>query len=75
MADDSTRRKGPVTSDGYVVPISGLLAFLFALMAGGSAYPAFTSGSIGAMTLPVIFGAVSLLFLRVRQRSLEARGE
>lgn len=75
MGDDSTRREGPVTADGYVIPITGLLALIFALMAGGSAYPAFASGSTGAMALPVIFGAASLLFFRLRQRYVEAQEE
>lgn len=75
MSNDSSRRQGPVTTEGYVVPISGLLALVFALMAGASAYPAITSGSIAIAALPVIFGAASVLFFRVRQRAVEAKAE
>lgn len=61
-----TDASGDVTfSDGYVVPITGLLAFLFALMAGMSVFPAL-SGSPGDLVLPIIFGAASLVCLRVR---------
>lgn len=66
--------RGDVFSEGFVVPITGLLALLFAVMAGGSAYPAF-SGSWGleAMALPVIFGAASLFFIRLRSNYVEKR--
>ncbi|MEF8812846.1 MAG: hypothetical protein V5A55_03395 [Halovenus sp.] len=60
-----------VFQDGYVIPITGLLSILFMILAGGTAYSAFTSGSIGVMTLPVIFGSAGLYCLRLRQRYIE----
>ena len=71
MSDNSNERITP--TGGYVAPITGLLALLFALMAGGSAYPAITSGSLGLAVVPIIFGGISLLCLRIRQRALEAQ--
>jgi hypothetical protein len=67
MADSTA-----LPTEGYVVPITGLLALLFALLAGGSAYPAVRSGSVGLAALPIIFGAASLLCLKLRQRAVEA---
>lgn len=75
MADDSTRREGPVIGEGYVIPITGLLALIFALMAGGTAYPAVRSGSLALAPLPVIFGAASLVCIRLRKRYVEAKAE
>lgn len=67
-------RDGGAFPDGFVVPIAGLLAFLFALMAGMSVFPAL-SGSPGDLALPVIFGLASVLCFRLRKRYLAARGE
>lgn len=75
MSNESAERTSPVTGEGYVVPITGLLALLFALLAGGTAYPALTSGSVSLATLPVIFGAASLLCIRLRQRYIDAKEE
>ena len=70
-----TDASGGVTfSDGYVVPITGLLAFLFALMAGMSVFPAL-SGEPGDLVLPVIFGAASLVCLRIRSGYARAEEE
>jgi hypothetical protein len=63
-----TDQPGTASGQGYVVPITGLLAFLFALLAGVSAYPAISSGSIGLAAVPVIFAIASVLSLRLRQR-------
>ena len=71
MSNNSNERITP--TGGYIAPIAGLLALLFALMAGGSAYPAITSGSLALAIVPVIFGGISLLCLRIRQRALEAK--
>ena len=59
-------------TDGYVSPIAGLVALLFALMAGASAGRAL-SGDPADVALPVIFALASLVAARVRQRSLAAR--
>jgi hypothetical protein len=60
---------GGAFPDGFAVPITGLLAFLFAVLAGASAYPAL-SGSWGteAVATPVVFGLASLVCLRLRSR-------
>ncbi|WP_440765890.1 hypothetical protein [Natronorubrum sp. DTA7] len=63
-----------VFSDGFAVPITGLLALLFAVMAGMTVFPAL-SGSPGDVALPLIFGAASLLCFRLRQRALAARAD
>lgn len=73
MSSNSDTEKRITPTGGYVAPISGLLALLFALMAGGSAYPALTSGSLGLAVLPVIFAAMSLLCVQIRQRYLAAQ--
>lgn len=67
-----SNEKASVFSDGFVVPITGLLALLFAIMAGMTVYPAL-SGSPGDIALPIIFGIASLLSFRLRQRALAAR--
>ncbi|SDQ46744.1 hypothetical protein [Natronobacterium texcoconense] len=60
--------------DGFVVPITGLLALLFAVMAGMTVLPAL-SGSASDMALPIIFGGASLLAFRLRQRAIAANEE
>lgn len=72
MTSDSSEDSRTLATGGYVVPITGLLALLFALLAGGSAYPAVQSGSIGLAVLPVIFGVASIVCLRLRQRAVAA---
>ncbi len=71
MGSEPGRNDGAF-SDGFAVPITGLLAFVFALMAGMSVLPAL-SGSLGDLALPIIFGAVSVLCFRLRQRYRAAR--
>lgn len=75
MSDNSASGRTTGIGEGYAIPITGLLSVLFAVMAGGTAYPAVTSGSIGLATLPVIFGAASLISLLLRKRFLEAKSE
>ncbi|WP_336363220.1 hypothetical protein [Halalkalicoccus salilacus] len=70
---ESSRDDGALPGE-FAVPITGLLAFVFALMAGMSVLPAL-SGSPGDLAFPVIFGAASVLFFRLRQRYLAARGD
>ncbi|MFW5977842.1 MAG: hypothetical protein ACOCP2_01225 [Halohasta sp.] len=70
--ESEPRDERNVFSEGYAVPISGLLAVLFALMAGMSVYPAL-SGDPGAVVLPLIFGAASLYSIRKRKQYLTAR--
>ena len=73
MGSESSR-DGGAFSEGFAVPITGLLAFVFALMAGMSVLPAL-SGSLGDLVLPVIFGVASVLCFRLRQRYLAARDD
>jgi hypothetical protein len=64
MSDES----GPPTfSEEYVVPILGLVALLFALMAGLTAGRAL-SGDPADAVLPVALGLGAVLTLWVRQR-------
>jgi hypothetical protein len=56
----------------YGAPITGLLALLFAVLAGATAYPTVTSGSVSLVAFPVIFGLASLLCVRLRQRYVES---
>lgn len=72
MGNEPSRDGGTAFPDGFAVPITGLLAFLFALMAGMSVFPAL-SGSLGDIALPVIFGAASFISFRLRQRYIAAR--
>ncbi|MFC7006912.1 hypothetical protein [Halalkalicoccus salilacus] len=71
MGSQSSRDDGAF-SDGFAVPITGLLAFVFALMAGMTVLPAL-SGSLGDLALPIIFGGASVLCFRLRQRYIAAR--
>lgn len=66
------REPGAAFPDGFAVPITGLLAVVFALLAGMSVFPAL-SGSPGDLALPVIFGAVSVVCFGLRQRFAAAR--
>jgi len=68
-------------SDGFAVPITGLLSVLFALLAGMSVFallagmsvvPAL-AGSLGDLALPVVFAASSIVCFRLRQRYIAAR--
>lgn len=72
MDSESSRGDGGAFSQGFAIPITGLLAFVFALMAGMSVLPAL-SGSPGDLVLPLIFGAASILCFRLRQQYLAAR--
>ena len=72
MSDDDDGRAA--ITDGYVSPIAGLIALLFALMAGITAGRAL-SGDLADVALPVIFALASLAAVRVRQRSLAARSD
>ena len=67
---------GGAFPDGFAVPITGLLAFLFAVLAGASAYPAL-SGSWGseAVATPIVFAAASLVCLHLRSRYRDGQDE
>ena len=69
MSDESG---GSAVTEGYVVPIAGLVAFMFALMAGLTAGRAL-SGDPADIAVPVGFGAISLLALRIRIKAVAAR--
>jgi hypothetical protein len=71
MSDGSDRT--PIT-DGYVVPIAGLLALLFAVMAGLTAPRAFSGEPTDAL-LPVGFAVGSLAALRLSQRYAAASAD
>lgn len=65
-------REGGAFPDGFAVPITGLLALVFALMAGMSVLPAL-SGSPSDLAFPVIFGVASVVCFRLRRRYAAAR--
>ncbi|TKX74775.1 hypothetical protein EXE46_06990 [Halorubrum sp. GN11_10-6_MGM] len=69
MSDES---EGSAFDEGYVVPIAGLLAFMFALMAGLTAQRAL-SGDPADVAVPVGFGAVAVIALRIRMKAIAAR--
>ncbi|SDF59804.1 hypothetical protein SAMN04488067_10621 [Halorubrum xinjiangense] len=71
MSDESG---GSAFSEGYVVPIAGLLAFMFALMAGLTAQRAL-SGDPADVAVPVGFAAIAVLALRIRTKAVAARSE
>lgn len=68
------KEEAPVFSEGMVAPIAGLLALLFAVMAGMTVQPAL-SGSLRDMMQPLIFGGGSLFFFYIRQQSLAANAD
>ncbi|MBZ6493873.1 MULTISPECIES: hypothetical protein [Natrinema] len=72
MSNEPSEERWSTFTEGFVVPIAGLLALLFATMAGMSVLPAL-SGSPSDLATPVIFAAVALLSFRVRQRAIAAR--
>jgi len=61
-------------TDGYMVPIAGLLALLFALMAGLTAQRALLGDPADAV-LPVGFAIGALAALRFRQRYAAASAD
>jgi len=71
MSDGSDRT--PFT-DGYVVPIAGLMALLFAVMAGLTAPRAFSGDPTDAV-LPIGFAVGSLAALRLSQRHAAASAD
>ena len=71
MSDDSG---GSAFSEGYVIPIAGLLSFVFALMAGLTAQRAL-SGDPADVAVPIGFGAVAVIALRIRMKAVAARSE
>ncbi|WP_434522396.1 hypothetical protein [Halorubrum sp. AS12] len=71
MSDESG---GSAFSEGYVIPIAGLVAFVFALMAGLTAQRAL-SGDPADVGVTVGFAAVAVLALRIRIKAVAARSE
>ncbi|ELZ47271.1 hypothetical protein C464_08725 [Halorubrum coriense DSM 10284] len=71
MSDESG---GSAFGEGYVIPIAGLLAFAFALMAGLTAQRAL-SGGPADVAVTVGFAAVAVLALRIRTKAVAARSE
>ncbi|ELZ36749.1 hypothetical protein C471_14243 [Halorubrum saccharovorum DSM 1137] len=71
MSDGSDRT---TVTDGYVVPIAGLMALLFAVMAGLTAPRAF-SGEPTEALLPIGFAVGSLAALRLSQRHAAANAD
>ncbi|ELZ00484.1 MULTISPECIES: hypothetical protein [Natrialba] len=74
MPNEPNDERWSSITGGFVVPIAGLLALLFAVMAGMSVQPAL-SGSPSDLATPIIFAGVALLCFRVRQRGLAARAD
>jgi hypothetical protein len=71
MSDESG---GSAFGEGYVIPIAGLLSFMFALMAGLTAQRAL-SGDPADVAVPVGFAAIAVLALRIRMKAVAARSE
>ena len=71
MSDDSG---GSAFSEGYVIPIAGLLSFVFALMAGLTAQRAL-SGNPTDIAVPIGFAVVAVLALRLRLKAIAARSD
>ncbi|SFR44642.1 MULTISPECIES: hypothetical protein [Halorubrum] len=69
MSDESG---GSAFDEGYVIPIAGLVAFAFALMAGLTAQRAL-SGDPADVAVTVGFGAIAVLALRIRLKAVAAR--
>lgn len=74
MGNESNRDDRSAFPDGFAIPITGLLAFMFALMAGMTVFPAL-SGSLGDVALPIVFGATSVICFRLRQRYIAAQSD
>ncbi|VTT87802.1 hypothetical protein DM2_1136 [Halorubrum sp. DM2] len=70
MSDESG---GSAFTEGYVVPIAGLLALMFALMAGLTAQRAL-SGDPADIAVTVGFAAVAVIALRIRIKAVAAKG-
>jgi hypothetical protein len=71
MSDNSG---GSAFDEGYVIPIAGLLAFAFALMAGLTAQRAL-SGDPADVGVTVGLALVAVLALRIRTKAVAARSE
>jgi hypothetical protein len=69
MSDES---EGSAFSEGYVIPIAGLLSFMFALMAGLTAQRAL-SGDPADVAVTVGFAFVAVLALRIRMKAVAAQ--
>ncbi|ELZ47612.1 hypothetical protein C465_10491 [Halorubrum distributum JCM 9100] len=69
MSDES---EGSAFGEGYVIPIAGLLSFMFALMAGLTAQRAL-SGDPTDVAVTVGFAVVAVLALRIRMKAVAAR--
>ncbi|MFB1063016.1 hypothetical protein [Natrinema sp. H-ect4] len=72
MSNEPNDERWSTFTEGFVVPIAGLLALLFAVMAGMTVQPAL-SGSASDLLTPIIFAGVALLCFRLRQRAVAAR--
>jgi hypothetical protein len=69
MSDES---EGSAFNEGYVIPIAGLLSFMFALMAGLTAQRAL-SGDPADVAVTVGFAFVAVLALRIRMKAVAAQ--
>ena len=69
MSDES---EGSAFDEGYVIPIAGLLAFAFALMAGLTAQRAL-SGDPADVGVTVGLVLVAVLAIRIRAKAVAAR--
>lgn len=71
MSDESDQTS---ITDGYVVSIAGLMALMFALMAGLTV-PRALSGDPADAVLPVGFAVGAIAALRLRQRYAAASAD
>ncbi|WP_122090178.1 hypothetical protein [Halalkalicoccus subterraneus] len=74
MSDESSRADGGAFPEGIAIPITGLLALLFAVMAGMSLRPAL-SGPPSRFTFPIAFAVASVVCFRLRRRYAAARAD
>lgn len=74
MSDGSSRADGGAFPEGVVVPITGLLALLFAVMAGMSLRPAI-SGPPSHFSFPIAFAIASVVCFRLRRRYAAAQAD
>lgn len=74
MSNEPNDERWSTFTDGFIVPIAGLLALVFAVMAGMSVQPAL-SGSPSDLATPVIFAGAALLSFHVRRRAVAARSD
>lgn len=76
MSRGSTDDGPTAFPEGFAGPITGLLALLFAVLAGVSAYPAVSGGSgLADLAVPIAFGGASIVFMYLKRRNEKRRSD